>query len=554
VALGLWLWLIVLSPGESMARPERLERAGDEFFRFTNIVRLAIDLDPTALATLRERSGAGDRPRALCTVTEGGRLYTNVSIQLKGFSSFRPIDDRPSVTLKFNRHVPGQRFHHLEKISLNNSIQDPTRLNEPIARELFAAAGVPVPRAIHAVLALNGRDLGLYVLTEGFDKTFLGGHFARVDGTLYEGGTLQDIDAESRPTSGPEAAGAAALHQLIAAARDPDGERRFQRLQRWLDVERFISMMAMETLLCHSDSYSMNRNNYRFYHDPGTDRFVFMPHGMDRILGGHRSDLDLTIVPPQLGLVARGLLTTETGRAQYLKRLVELRATVFDPERLCHRVEELDSAILDEKSGRASRPRARRGLARDHRLDSAELCRALTQRAADVSIQLDALAEYMGHPRLPRFDAAGASPLDDWVVRPVELRPAVALQVERKPNRTLLHLSCTNGPLRALLVQRLTLPGGNYQLTGGIEVVEDASEYASPPVDLMTTMQRWAATRFQSVRTSLDSWAMDTSLRVATTYAPEELELICEVRSSATRVTLDVTRLRLVRPSRPNTE
>ena len=104
------------------------------------------------------------------------------------------------------------------------------------------------------------------------------------------------------------------LAQLVAAARLPDPDQRYATLARWLDLTRFLDMMAVETILCHSDSYSMNRNNYRVYYRAETGRFTFIPHGMDRILGGHRSGLELSIVPPQLGLVSRALLSTPAGR------------------------------------------------------------------------------------------------------------------------------------------------------------------------------------------------------------------------------------------------
>jgi spore coat protein CotH len=87
------------------------------------------------------------RPEADATVVEGGREYLNVTVRLKGASSFQPISARPSFTLHFDKRVANQRFHGLAKVSLNNSAQDPTRLHEALSRDVFAAAGVPVPRA-----------------------------------------------------------------------------------------------------------------------------------------------------------------------------------------------------------------------------------------------------------------------------------------------------------------------------------------------------------------------------------------------------------------------
>src|SRR5262249_19471975 len=151
--------------------------------------------------------------------------------------------------------------------SLNNSVQDSTCLNEKLARELFAAAGVPVPRADHAVVTLNGREFGLYVLVEGYSKQFLKRYFKRTDGNLYDGGFLRDIDSPLEVNSGKNPRNRTGLAKLLAATREPDPDKRFLALERILDMDRFISMLAMETILCHWDSYSMNRSNYRVYHD-----------------------------------------------------------------------------------------------------------------------------------------------------------------------------------------------------------------------------------------------------------------------------------------------
>jgi hypothetical protein len=65
----------------------------------------------------------------------------------------------------------------LDKIHLNNSVQDRSYLTEILCGDLFLAAGVPAARGTHARVFLNGRDLGLYGLKEGFDQSFLRRHF-----------------------------------------------------------------------------------------------------------------------------------------------------------------------------------------------------------------------------------------------------------------------------------------------------------------------------------------------------------------------------------------
>src|SRR6185295_20034700 len=96
-------------------------------------------------------------------------------------------------TLNFDKFARGQRFHGLQKIHLNNSVQDPSYLSEALARELFLDVGVPSPRAGHAFVRIEGRDAGLYVLLEGWNKQFLKRHFKSVKGNLYDGGSGGDV-------------------------------------------------------------------------------------------------------------------------------------------------------------------------------------------------------------------------------------------------------------------------------------------------------------------------------------------------------------------------
>ena len=60
----------------------------------------------------------------------------------------------------------------------------------------------PATRVSHARVWLNGRDLGFYVLKEGFDKKFLGRHFPDNDGNFYDGGFCTEINSPLEKESG----------------------------------------------------------------------------------------------------------------------------------------------------------------------------------------------------------------------------------------------------------------------------------------------------------------------------------------------------------------
>ncbi|MFM7100637.1 MAG: CotH kinase family protein [Verrucomicrobiota bacterium] len=318
----------------------------------TNLWRIQITLSPEDADRLRgdywHRGRPPGQPRTevRARVEEGGTTYANVALHLKGSAgSFRPFDDQPAFTLHFSKHASGQRFHGMAKLSLNNSVQDPSFLCEAISRELFVAAGVPTPAATHATVVVNGRDLGLYVAVEGWGKPFLRRHFPRVDGHLYDSGFVQDIHAPLEVTSGDAPDDRADLDALLDAAREPDRARRWERLEAVLDMDRFLTLLALEVMLCHWDGYAMNRNNYRVFQDRSTGKMVFLPHGLDQLLGGRRVGTDLPILPPLQGIVARSVLSTATGRKRYLARLQELLDTHFQVPALHRRAQELADRI-----------------------------------------------------------------------------------------------------------------------------------------------------------------------------------------------------------------
>ena len=500
----------------------------DDLFAIGSPLQIALNIPQEGMSALRQarRSPTGEaRPEADATVLEGGREYLNVTVRLKGFSSFQPIDARPSFTLHFDKRVRNQTFHGLEKISLNNSAQDPTRLHEALARDVFAAAGVPVPRATFALVTLNGRALGLYVLTEGFDKRFLERYFARSDGNLYEGGLLQDITSGLQRDTGKNPQSDEAVERLIRAAQEADPQERFRALSAVLDLDRFLSMLAIETMLSHSDSYSMNRNNYRLYHDPAIDKIVFMPHGMDRILGAHRAALDLSIVPPRLGLVARALLSTAEGRRRYVDRVAALLEDVFRPDPLCRRVRELDGT-----TGLAS--------------NAAELCARITTRASELDFQLADRAALVELLPTPAFDAAGLAPISGW--RPASKlgQPPASLSVASRDGVEVLHLQTTASSRGTLLQTRFSLPTGQYRIAGGVAVVGgDASSGSTP---LSVSLVRMAASRFAYQRRSLGSGDVDVTFQVSDSVSPEEIELTFEVPGGMSEAWIHASSLTLV--------
>ena len=331
--------MIVLSGIALAAGVEKKKKAdvGAEFFQDAKVRVFDFKVSEADLALLTQSS----RTYVCAQVTEGEHVLSKVGIRLKGMGSFRPVDEKPSFAVKFDEFVETQTYRGLKKVMFNNSSQDLTYLAEFLATQLFDDAGVPAAHVTHARVRLNDRDLGLYVVIEAMNKDFLKRHFGSGKGNLYEG-YLQDVDEPLDQDNGDDIT-RADLQAFNEACAVPDPSERWQRLNGILDVDRFLSFIAMELLTTHWDGYAIHYNNYRLYHDPKTDKMVFITHGLDWAFRRP----NVLIEPPLKSVVARAVLTTPQGKKLYRERIRTLSAKVFKLPVILDRMEKALGKIRD---------------------------------------------------------------------------------------------------------------------------------------------------------------------------------------------------------------
>lgn len=323
-------------PAPPLLRPSAVP--GGEIFDRPTVLDFRLHLRATNLHALREN------PREYTPITAvvNGQIFTNVGAKLKGAAgSFRPVDDQPALTLHFSKWAEGRRLFGLRRLHLNNSVQDPSYLNEYLGSELFRAAGIPTPRVAWATVELNDRKLGLYVLKEAFEKEFLRTFFGSAEGNLYDGGFVQDIQNQLERDSGQGPDDHSDLKALAAATEEPDPARRWERLQQLLDVDRFATYAALSVMLVDWDGYPLNRNNYRIYFRPADRRAVFLPHGMDQLF--QRAYLELDV--GWSGSVAWALFDIPAGQALYETRCRQVFTNVFQLERMTNAIARACAAL-----------------------------------------------------------------------------------------------------------------------------------------------------------------------------------------------------------------
>ncbi|MEI7730422.1 MAG: CotH kinase family protein [Verrucomicrobiota bacterium] len=314
---------------------------GAELFTNQMVRHFRIELSQAALDNLRKEA----RHDTTATVTVDGQVFKNVAVHLKGSAgSFRNVDDKPALTLNFDKFVPDQRFFGLRKIHLNNSVQDPALMTEYICGEMFRTVNIPAARVTHATVQLNDRKLGVYVLKEGFNKDFVGLFYKQKDGNLYDGGFCREITDKLERMCGSGPDDLSDVKALAQAAQEPDAIKRWQRLQQVLDVPRFVRYMALENMVWDWDCYMMNRNNYRIYFEPGSGKAVFIPHGMDQMFGEANAPYNAGIN----ALVAKAVYNTPEGKALYDETYLPLFTNVYRLEVLTNLVAEIGGRVKAE--------------------------------------------------------------------------------------------------------------------------------------------------------------------------------------------------------------
>jgi spore coat protein H len=431
-----------------VSRDEKQRKLADDFFQGP-IVKLAIEMVPEEM----ERLKRDQRNYAEASIKEDGqKLYKAVAIKLKGAAgSFQGIDGKPGMTVSFDKFKGAERFHGMKKFHLNNGAQDGSYLNELVAGAMARAAGVPASRCTHVFVTLNGRDLGLYVLKEAFTRDFLAAFFEDTSGDLWDGGFCKEIEENMEKDLG-DVSDKRDIKELIAACHEGDNAKRWERLGKILDLERFISFCAMEAIMCHWDGYNFNRNNYRLYKDPGTNKISFMLHGMDQMF----ADSNFPIMRDFGAMVGNAVMRCPEAKRMYQARLESIYANVLKSTDWPGRAVEAGNKVRDALEQRNKQ------WAKDYQGQIAGMRDRVAARIAAVGKQLGDM------PKPIEFDSKGVLKLvKGWREQPTG---GGRLDQGKVDGRAALHIKAEGAGANSWRTT-LHLPAGKYRFEALVKTV-----------------------------------------------------------------------------------
>lgn len=123
-----------------------------------------------------------------------GESYKNVGIRTKGNTSLSTVatlgSERYSFKIEFDHYDSTKSYHGLDKLSLNNLIQDSTMMKDYLTYTMMNEFGVNSSLCSYVYITVNGEDWGLYLAVEGVEEAFLERNYGSDYGELYKPDSL----------------------------------------------------------------------------------------------------------------------------------------------------------------------------------------------------------------------------------------------------------------------------------------------------------------------------------------------------------------------------
>jgi hypothetical protein len=232
--------------------------------------RIDVDLDADAEASLR-MAPREYVPATLQFEDDSGTVGPiSTGIRIKGLSVERTLDEKAAFRLDLDRFEAGGHLFGIEKLTLNNFVQDPSASHERLFYGILQRRELAAPRVGYVEVFVNGEYFGVYLALESSDEgAFLGRSFAST-ALLYEGQYGQDLYPGRAETFDQDYGDDPSRQELtriiddVAAASDAAF---VADTRDTIDWDNVISQMAADVFCGHFDSYTANRNNFTLHID-----------------------------------------------------------------------------------------------------------------------------------------------------------------------------------------------------------------------------------------------------------------------------------------------
>ncbi|KAF9380213.1 hypothetical protein CPB97_008509 [Podila verticillata] len=319
-------------------------------------------------------------------------VIENVELELAGHSTREY--SKLAYHLKFPKATP---LLNLTSLKLRPGETDKTMIREKLYVDLLNNIGVPAQQTSYIRVFCNGEPIGLFmameVIKENWIRKVLHPDIPSVQiGSLWkmnaccgkagnlewQGPTIKSYNIKDnyklmiKGQNVPKDNYMVDLIALMKDLKDYDPKETKDPVAYWeqrLDLDVFLKSMVMEYLTAAFDAYWQTASNYQMYHDPVTEKWVWLPMDFDDTFGNSYSGkIESYKKIPRKNkkgfesyLVTKLIMDTPVINAKFEDYLKTITSYIFKPQALDPRVDAYVRMIEEEVAWDRKLPRVAEG-------------------------------------------------------------------------------------------------------------------------------------------------------------------------------------------------
>ena len=264
----------------------------------TQVHEVEVEVDEDAVAAMIDTYQETDEKEWLeATVTIDGEAFERAGIRLKGNSSLRSVTDDADPTdlpwlVRLDEFVDGQSIDGWSELIVRSN-SSATALNEAVALDLLADAGLASEHAVASSFSVNGADARLRLVVQNLDEEWEAENFA-TDGLLYKSEAEGDwswrgddpdayTDVFDQETGDDDLTPLVDFLDFLNNSSDEDF---IAGLPERLDVQAFARYLAFEEVVDNFDDIDGPGNNSYLRWDAESGAFTVVAWDHNLAFGG----------------------------------------------------------------------------------------------------------------------------------------------------------------------------------------------------------------------------------------------------------------------------
>ncbi|NPV51084.1 MAG: hypothetical protein HPY60_07825 [Candidatus Methanofastidiosum sp.] len=251
-------------------------------------------------------SETGEKDYFPADITIDGVTIKNVGLRLKGNSSLNGLFKKNTISqdvqapylIKLDEYVDGQSYQGYKEIAVRTGSfnSGSALLEEPLSLFIYQENGQIVPEYSYASVKIGDNKAYYYVICENIDGNYIEKHFDQTNGILYKKGNSPEFAykgedqtkyvSEYEQKTNKKNEDYSKLIEFMKFVSESSDEEFEKELPNWLELDSFMTMIAINELIDNQDSFYNQGRNFYLYYNPETEQFTMLAWDFNLAFGG----------------------------------------------------------------------------------------------------------------------------------------------------------------------------------------------------------------------------------------------------------------------------